>query len=146
MTSRPLPVAIKLITEQRNWTYNTPGAARPTATAHLAVWAPTHPFGHLAVVADTHTGLTITNGIEHIWNALTPRYSTHLTLMEYWAPGTGADPAEHLDEAWIRNGQPHWHRIWPTPPSNPHHAELEQWIHGTTGIEVLETARRLTNP
>ena len=47
-----------------------------------------------------------------------------------------ADGAESLDLVRTgADGQPHWTRVWPTPPDHPRHAELELWM-ATDGHQI----------
>lgn len=123
---RPWPAMthpVELIRDEDRWPYDTSVGAG-YGIARLLVW--TMPIGHVAAVTDLGNGASITNSAEHIWAALADQYGEPLVLLEhYWAEG-GVE--EHVDQVAVLDGQPRWRRIWPTPPSNPQHDELRQWI------------------
>ncbi|MFG1977066.1 hypothetical protein ACGFJC_47705 [Nonomuraea fuscirosea] len=100
--------------------------------AHLTLWSALHAGdvrGLLAVVTETGHGLSITNGMNHIWTKVSHYAGGRpVTLIEHWPANLGADQAEHLDEAWVEpGGRPAWRRIWPTGPNNPDHDLLSVW-------------------
>lgn len=134
MTLRPLPRPIRLLETRPAWSYPAPRAATRYGHAHLTLWAALHAGdvpGFLAVVTETGHGLSITNGMEHLWMELHGRWAKFtqpLTLIEHYPPTEGAAHEEHLDEAWVEpGGHPAWRRIWPTTPVNPDHDLLTAW-------------------
>ncbi|MFD9948808.1 hypothetical protein ACFWYW_46845 [Nonomuraea sp. NPDC059023] len=144
---RPLPRPIDLEHEHSWWTYPTPGRPAPTAHAHLTVWRALHARGregYLAVVTETGTGLSITNGIEHIWAQLHRAYPGNpVTLLEHYPADLGMISEEHFDEAWIpdERGEPRWRRIWPTASANDNHDLLGAWWD-EHGPRLLNTVHR----
>jgi hypothetical protein len=103
------------------------GAVTPGAGyAHLRVWAA--DSGHVAIVTETGLGASTTNSAEHIWLALVEQYGHPLVLLEHY-PAAETLGGESLDQVHVRDWQPAWRRIWPTPPENPGHEEFERWMH-----------------
>lgn len=143
VTFPALTVPRELICNDPFWRYPSRCLAGE-GVAHLRVWetangTPGQVGGtRLAVVTETGLGASITNSIQDIHAALTNAYGPRIVLLEHWPAGTGADPHEHLDQAVIINGEPGWRRIWPTPPTNPHHDQYDTWMNAH-GHQLLAT-------
>ncbi|WP_188197579.1 hypothetical protein [Nonomuraea sp. SYSU D8015] len=146
MSIRPLPRPTNVLLAQPWWSYRAPTMPARTGCAHLTLWNALHAGdtpGHLAIVSETDTGLSIINGADHIWAELTTRYGHPLTLIEHVLPGTTFDGAEHLHECWVDQGTLRWRAIWPTPPTNPEHDLYEAWMneHGPGLLNLARTTR-----
>ncbi|TLQ39194.1 hypothetical protein [Streptomyces marianii] len=103
--------------------------------AGLRAWQ-TADAGCLAIVTERGLGVSITNAAEEITAALTARLPGPLVVLEHWLPGDGADH-HRLDQVLAAaDRRPQWRRIWPTPPTNPHHASCETWMN-TCGHALL---------
>lgn len=132
---RPLPRPVRLIKAHPSWWYPAPTTPDRHGHAHLTLWSALHAGdvrGLLAVVTETGTGLSITNGMHYIWAKLHVYAAKQpLTLIEHWPAdqsGAGGAGGEHLDEAWVEpGGRPAWRRIWPTTPNNADHDLFQAW-------------------
>lgn len=121
-----LTLPVQLIRCEQRWRYASSCAAG-FGEARLLVWQA--PAGHVAAVTELGIGASVTNSAGHIWSALVAEYGQPLVLLEHWlAEDSHLGDGEHVDQVRVRNGQPEWRRIWPTPPSNPQHQEFERWI------------------
>ena len=125
----PLPEPAELVLDDPAFRYDS--ACGPQhGYAHLRMWRCTPSKSGaarwLAVVTEIGEGTSIANSAAEIWHALANRYGQSLVLLEYWNDGSGCGP-DHLDQVAPQNGTPNWRRIWPTPHTNPAHAEFTAW-------------------
>lgn len=134
----PLPAPRGLVTNDPFWRYPSQAGAGE-GIAHLRVWRTGH--GHLAIVSEVGLGASITNSAEHIYAALAATYGARgLIVLEHWPADQDLADEEHLDQVQIADdGTPYWRRIWPTPPTNPHHRSLDSWMW-LYGHDLLNTS------
>lgn len=136
----PLPTLGELLVDEPRWRYPTTGIGGGMGEARLRVWQTADHEHHLvAVVTELGVGLSITNGIEHIWAALTLLFPGRpLILLEHWPADQSGESGDHIDQADIVAGAPVWRRVWPTPSDNPDHLTNRAWI-AHNGHVVLST-------
>lgn len=141
MTWPALTPPARLIRCEQRWRYASSCGAG-YGVARLLVWQA--PAGHVAAVTDLGIGASVTNSAEHIWSALVAEYGQPLVLLEHYLGEDTLDlDGEHLDQVFVRNGQPAWRRIWPTSDSHPQHDEFQRWalvLHdmGTTPATLTQ--------
>lgn len=132
-----LPPLGGLIDDVAQWWYPSRDCAGREGIARLRVW--TAGAGHLAVVTELGTGVSITNAISDIWKILAEDYAGPLILVEHWPASQAGDTGEHLDLVQARDRRPDWQRLWPTAPANPCHAAAEAWM-AASGHVILSPA------
>jgi hypothetical protein len=106
-----LPPLGELIVDDPFWRY--PSAMAGEGAAHLRVWltAGAQP-GHLAVVAETGGGASVTESARRIQAELAGRYRPSLVLLEHHLAPEFGEGAETLDLVRIgADGSPHWSRV-----------------------------------
>lgn len=127
-----LPIGM-LVRDQMRWNYAISSVGGGLGTAALRVWM-SPPGGHVAVVTELGTGLSITNGAEHIHAALNDEYPG-LILFEHYPATPPLDHLdEHIDQVVMTKGKVSWRAVWPVPPANPNFMANQRWIrlYGTT--------------
>lgn len=135
-----LPVADTLVLADPVWSH--PGLY-VGGVAHLRVWTTT-TGGHLAVVTEQGMGVSVTNAAEDIHSALVGLYGPGVVHLEHYPTEQrgGDDPT--LDQVAVVDGRPRWRRVWPVPPVNPDHYELDAWgrAGGAAVLNVLTGGNR----
>lgn len=130
-----LPYAEALIVNDPMWSH--PGIS-VGGVAHLRVWSSVDGR-HLAVVTEQGVGCSTTNAAEYIHAALVEQYGPGVVHLEHYPASQRVIGPDSLDEVTVTiDGEPLWRRVWPTPPSNPHHAEFTAWTR-SGGSAVLAT-------
>ncbi|MFI6884001.1 hypothetical protein [Streptosporangium canum] len=139
-----LPAPKSLILDNPVWVYpSTCGAG--SGMARLRVWTTEATHLHLAVVSETGIGASTTNSVTSIHNTLTQALNGPVVILEHWPEQETYGP-ECLDQLIVTAGQPHWRRIWPTPPVNPNHCDFETWMFHHGGKLLADTASSVDSP
>jgi len=138
MTGLVLPALGDLITDDPWWSYPTTGIGGGSGVTRLRIWQARNNSGpHIVVVTELGVGVSITNGIEFIAAKLTTVLPGHpFVLLEHWPKEESVTCEEHLDQVLFTTTGPQWRRIWPTPSTNPGHAELDEWVR-LSGQSIL---------
>jgi hypothetical protein len=133
-----LPIIGEPLADEARWRYPAPGFAGGHGYARLRVWAARGARGDgvLAVVTELGQGVSITNAIADIWQALKMAYQEDLWLIEHWPASQAPESGEHLDAVIVDRQQPLWARVWPASPSHPSHSQLAAWM-AVNGAQVL---------
>jgi hypothetical protein len=119
-----------LIRDIPQWRYRCDEAGGRFGFARLRVWE-TGDRGHLAVVTEAGSPVSVTNAAGHIWAQLTADYPGRLTVLEHWPEGHSGP--EHVDQVTGEGGRfTGWQPLFPPNPANPAYPYLARWLaeHG----------------
>jgi hypothetical protein len=126
----PLPEQVgRQVRDIPRWGYQSDSTS-VRGYGRLRVWE-TGDGGHLAVVTEDGSPVSVTNGAEHIWAQLAADFPGPLVVLEFYPEGQSG--AEHVDQI-TGDGEQFvgWQPVYPPNVQNPRYEYLAAWLaeHG----------------